>query len=76
MALRIKDNVDLKELEKYGFNLIKDYKSDKYYAYLNFSLRINLSNRKLVKNDAHFDEYELDIVYNLIKDGLVIKVDD
>ena len=74
--LKIKDNVDLKELEKYGFNLIKDCISGKYYAYLKCSLRINLSNRKLVKNDAHFNEYDLDFVYDLIKDGLVEKVDD
>lgn len=74
--LKIKDNVDLKELEKYEFKQIKDYISDKYYAYLNGSLRINLSNRKLTKNDAHFSEYDLDVVYDIIKDGLVEKVDE
>lgn len=74
--LKIKDNIDLKELEKYGFKLIKDYISDKYYAYLSGSLRINLSNKKLIKNDAHFNEYDLDVVYDLIQDGLVEKVSD
>lgn len=74
--LKIRDDIDLKELEKYKFKQIKDYISDKYYAYLNGSLRINLHNRKLTKNDAHFSEYDLDVVYDLIKDGLVVKVDE
>lgn len=74
--LKIKDNVDLEVLEKYGFNKIKDYISNKDYAYLKGSLRINFNNRYLVKNDAHFCGYDLDVVYDLIKADLVEKVEE
>lgn len=74
--LKIKDLVDLKELEKFGFHKVKDYITGNYYAYLNGSLRINFSNRKLTKNDAHFCEYDLNVVYDLIKADMVVKIDD
>lgn len=73
--LKIRDDIDLKELEKYGFNKIRGYISNKYYAYLKGSLRINLDSRYLQINDAHFCEYDLDVVYDLIKANLVEKVE-
>ncbi len=74
--LKIKDSVDLKELEKYGFNKIKDYISGKDYAYLKGALRINFNNRLLLKNDASFCGYDLEVVYDLIKADLVVKVEE
>ena len=47
--LKIREDVELNVLEKYGFNKIKGYISDKDYAYLKGSLRINFNNRHLVK---------------------------
>lgn len=74
--LKIREDVNLKELEKYGFNKIKDYIFDKDYAYLKGSLRINFNNRLLVENDAHFCGYDLDVVYDLIKANLIVKVEE
>ncbi len=74
--LKIKDNVDLKELEKFGFYKVKDYISKKYHAYLKGSLRIDFYNRYLVKNDANFCGYDLDTTYDLIQAGIVEKVSD
>ena len=74
--LKIKDNVDLEELEKYDFRKVKDYIANEYYDYLKGSLRINVYNRHLVKNDANFCGYDLDTVYDLIQDGIVEKVSD
>lgn len=74
--LKIREDVDLNVLGKYGFNKIKDYISNKDYAYLKGSLRINFNNRHLVKNDAHFCGYDLDVVYDLIKANLVVKVEE
>ncbi|MBR6689733.1 MAG: hypothetical protein IKL65_00180 [Bacilli bacterium] len=72
--LKIEDNVDLKELEKYGFeNGMRDLKNDEY-SYVSI-----LANRELYtmyNDDEYFvptKEYEVD---DLIKDGLVVKVDE
>ncbi len=65
--LKIKDNVDLKELEKYGFHKVKDIIVNEYHAYLKGSLRIDFHNRRLVKNDANFCGYDLDTTYDLIQ---------
>ena len=90
--LKIKDDVDLKELEKYGFeqSLIKETYFKKYEytseneecPQYNFELIINPRDSKnkneLVgcfnANDDEIDEvFYLDLLYDLIKDGLVIK---
>ncbi len=81
--LKIKDNVDLKELEKYGF---------KYYRML--YVKDNLRNEipDLIENKKIYIEeesrnisigaglfnadIELDTLYDLIKADLVEKVDD
>ena len=75
--LKIKDNVDLKELEKYGFKrnsnfpdgwaMVKTYKKSRYYQediYVWNDRRIQVNAIKL--NDT---------IYDLIKDGLVEKID-
>ena len=69
--LKIKDNVDLKELEKYGFeNGMRDLKNDKY-SYVSI-----FANRRLYtmyNDDEYFDvtkDYEVE---DVIKDGLVEK---
>ena len=72
--LKIKDNVDLNELEKYGFeNGMRDLKDDEY-SYVSV-----FANRRLYtmyNDDEYFaptKEYEVD---DLIKDGLVEKVEE
>lgn len=76
--LKIKDNVDLKELEKYGFKknsnfpdgwaMVKTYKKGNYYQE-----DIYVWNDKIIQVNAIGI---LDTLYDLIKDGLVEKVDD
>ena len=74
--LKIKDNVDLKELEKYGF-----YETE--YTYIkNGELQEATSVHKDTKTiyptyDSGYTFYvSSDILYDLIKDGLVEKVED
>ena len=78
--LKIKDNVDLKELEKYGFEKdifdmsLKIEKFD-HIIEINISLDDGII---FIKNDYYDCDYEVeipDVVYDLIKDGLVEKVD-
>ena len=76
--LKIRKNVDLKELEKYGFKrnsnfpegwaMVKTYKKGRYYQediYVWNDRTIQVNAIKL--NDT---------IYDLIKDGLVIKEDE
>ena len=84
--LKIKDNVDLKELEKFGFTNSKKVK-DKY----NFNTKLvkavfkseddynamSISNKRSIDLTDYFENIEwLDTLYDLIKADLVEKVDD
>ena len=75
--LKIKDDIDLKELEKYGFIDAENLCSmNKFYCTDNPITKIEIG-----KNDrniwvTHFADKELDVLYDLIKDGLVEKVEE
>ena len=74
--LKIKDNVDLKELEKYGFT---EYKLvDKKHYELNYRnancIKINQNTRLIHYNQNSVDNFIPNVIYDLIKDGLVEKV--
>lgn len=75
--LKIKDNVDLKELEKYGF--IK--KSNLLYVpntndKTRVIIRVVQETRELKASGLFAYEIGIDILYDLINDGLVEKVKD
>ena len=81
--LKIKDNVDLKELEKYGFKNIKiDGLEDEHYI-LEFARYeyIVISDRilKFYESDELYQMYSckriFDVIYDLIKADLVEKVE-
>ena len=80
--LKIKDNVDLKELEKFGFKKYTTGNLESYYQNLKF---INGYEREIcVDENSHlisidyydyeFTEKFTDILYDLIKADLVEKV--
>lgn len=69
--LKIKDNVDLKELEKFGF-----IKAKNIYCYKNIfdvTVLMVFDNRK-ISNPR--DDHGNVILYDLIQAGLVEKVED
>lgn len=79
--LKIKDNVDLKELEKYGF---KEYSNGGYSSYprtYKEYAEIIIEKDKIIEINP-FGENDvivcslLDTLHELIKDGLVEKVDE
>lgn len=74
MALRIKPNVDLKELEKYGFHLGTTYITDKE-CYFNSKIMILVEDRIIKKEEKTFDANDYDTLYDLIKADLVEKVE-
>ena len=73
--LKIKDNIDLKELDKYGFifknNICwKPLEGDKYLI----AISINLHNREINCSGVLGSNEKLDDLYDLITDGLVEKM--
>lgn len=106
--LKIKDNVDLQELEKFGFvanyqpqeddngnetQVVNNYTyylpNDEYETYYfnndgihketrhgSSHITIYCSHRKIFKNNLRFETIMDDILYDLIKAGLVEKVSD
>ena len=73
--LKIKDNVDLKELEKYGFVCV-DREDLWYYFNQENGMKVNYGDGEL---DYYLCELTNDFVYtlyDLIKDGLVEKVEE
>ena len=89
--LRIKGNVDLKKLEKeYGFVKTQDGDLIKYFKVKNFPVFENVENVAILIDCSQYlgrigivcqgGEYcldiELEILYDLIKEDLVEKVDE
>lgn len=82
--LKIKDNIDLKELEKFGFK----NKKEKYewYEYKNkfieITIFLNLENECenkilfILTNQYNRNYANIDILYDLIKADLVEKVEE
>ena len=79
--LKIKDNVDLKELEKYGFKKVKKDETD-FVSYVKYwqSKYDNEYDCITIFDDRTLsfgiDGFEPDVLYDLIKADLVEKVDD
>lgn len=70
--LKIRDDVDLKELEKFGF------RKKKFFYELNYvqegfnGFIVDLDNRQ-ISNYSGVDSDSIDTIYDLIKAGLVVK---
>lgn len=74
--LKIKDNIDLKELEKFGFEIENRYIPKHYYYRYNnrfaYLLKINIETKRLILNSLNKDT--LDKIFDLIQAGLVEKI--
>lgn len=70
MALRIKDNVNLKELEKFGFEYV-----DKYKEYMKFDYDKLLEMSVKVSDRILYFYCGWDTIFDLIKADLVEKVE-
>ena len=74
--LKIKDNVDLKKLEKYGWHLKKNIITGKFDSYTKGATEICLDDKIIQPYCAGFSSYDYEYVYDLIKADLVEKVED
>jgi len=82
--LKIKDNVDLKELEKFGFTYldynntyIKDLGNDRRGAFCTLYIEDRILHIDFCGDDNGYSGNDIldDVIYDLIKEGLVEKVD-
>lgn len=82
--LKIKDNVDLKELEKYGLKLKYECNEDSGVVYVTEIYKLHNDYQYSIRFASvpeyfelrYVEPWDMDIIYDLIKDGLVIKEDD
>lgn len=79
--LKIKDNVDLEKLREYKFVKIFPYSSNTYFYYryiLDSDCTIDINTSRYISifiEDSNVELINLDIIYTLIQDGLVEKVE-
>ena len=77
--LKIKDNVDLKELEKFGFIYIEELGYDgNLFSYWNGGecVCVDTDDRKIDEMGLGYSNKDVDTLYDLIKADLVEKVDE
>ena len=85
--LKIKDNVDLKELEKFGFyksggvwqlDLKVDWEIQKPLGIILSSIYLQEENRiiRIVYDESNVEITKIDVLFDLIEAGLVEKVGD
>ena len=76
--LKVKDNVDLKELEKFGFKYEEEYmgenEEDLTKFYYKDGFYVFVDDKKF--DDDGYGIRDVDIMYDLIKADLVEKVDE
>lgn len=78
--LKIKDNVDLKELEKFGFKYFGEehykvsYFKDEGLLGCNCAINVYTKDRRLEIVDSYDQSVWEDIIFDLIQAGLVEKV--
>ena len=78
--LKIRDDVDLKELEKFGFkkteySYIRNYNREDY----TITIEVEFNRRIYIENDFYDNDYAClipNVIYDLIQAGLVEKVED
>ena len=85
MKLKIKDNVNLKELEKYGFKFFENGCGTTGYAYDTIKGSITIIEKDREFNNEYIEERKipvsqalmcnLELLYDLIKADLVEKVE-
>ena len=82
MILKIKDNADLKELEKFGFKRKKAYDDTYFYEKINLNIEIYIFESRKISISIRYTNGEYitlkipTVLYDLIQAGLVEKVVD
>ena len=81
--LKIKDNVDLKELKKFGFKenqssecWVNDYQTEDFIIYYDYEIWLRLDTHSISAKESLNSHKILNTLYDLIKADLVEKVSD
>ena len=78
--LKIRDNVDLEELEKYGFEKLTRESCCNKYAYIydcngKTTIKLVVHKDKTIRI-VNFNSKVVNLIYDLIKADLVVKVEE
>lgn len=74
--LKIRDNVDLKQLERFGWHLRRNCITGKFGSYTKGATEVDLHDRIIRPYYAGFSSYDYEYVYDLIIAGFVEKVEE
>lgn len=82
--LKIKDNVDLKELENFGFNIEESSNSDSYVKRIEDNIHFEviaiivkgITRKIIIDSSRSYILHHLDLIYDLIKADLVEKTEE
>lgn len=68
----VRDDVDLKELEKYGFDCIDEFDDEGYIWNEEANISINLEDRSIFVYGQDEEDYQdLSVLYRMFKDGIL-----
>lgn len=75
--MRIKDDFDLKDLDKYGFNCSDDFDNDEGYIWNeDANISVNIADRLVFvygwDEETHQD---LSVLYRMFKDGILEEIE-
>ena len=70
--MRIKDDIDIKKLEKYGFNCLDNFDDGTYIWNEDANISINLEDRSIFVYGQDEEDYQdLSVLYRMFKDGVL-----
>lgn len=74
-GIKIKEDIELKELKRYGFKerkIMKDYK----YRGENMGIYVNKKDRRVcISNFIECDMYDIGVLYEMFKAGIIEEVE-
>ena len=74
--MRIRDDFDLKDLDKYGFNFEDDFDDESYIWNEDANISVNTADRSIFVYGYDEDTYQdLSVLYKMFKDGILEEIE-
>lgn len=74
--MRLLDDFDLKDLDKYGFNCEDDFDDESYIWNEEANISVNTSDRSIFVYGYDEDAYQdLSVLYRMFKDGILEEIE-
>jgi len=74
--MRVVEDFDLKDLDKYGFNCSDDFDGEGYIWNEDANISVNMSDRSIFVYGYDEDTYQdLSVLYRMFKDGILESIE-